>query len=101
MPHLQYTAAGGRVARHPIVRHLTSIGSSSECHLVIGGPDVMPTHCTLLHDPGRFMLESAERAAVFYVRGKKTGASMVLSKCRWATAGPGVRRASARPMKGG
>ncbi len=72
MPHLQYTAAGGRVARHPIVRHLTSIGSSSECHLVIGGPDVMPTHCTLLHDPGRFMLESAERAAVFYVRGKKT-----------------------------
>ncbi len=72
MPHLQYTAPGGRATRHPIVRALTSIGSSSECHLVLPGPEVLPTHCTLIHEPGRFMLESAQRAAVFFVRGKKT-----------------------------
>jgi transcriptional regulator with GAF, ATPase, and Fis domain len=72
MPHFQLTAPGGRPSRHPISRHLTSIGSSSECHLVLPGPDVLPTHATLMHEPGRFMLESAQRAAVFFVRGKKT-----------------------------
>jgi transcriptional regulator with GAF, ATPase, and Fis domain len=71
MPYFQLTAPGGRPSRHPIVRHLTSIGSSSECHLVLPGTDVLPTHCTLMHEPGRFMLESAQRAAVFFVRGKK------------------------------
>lgn len=57
MPHFQLTAPGGRPSRHPISRHLTSIGSSSECHLVLPGPDVLPTHATLMHEPGRFMLE--------------------------------------------
>jgi transcriptional regulator with GAF, ATPase, and Fis domain len=72
MPYFQYQGPNARAARHAIVRHLTSIGSSPECHLVLGGADVLATHCTLLHEPGSYLLESAERSAIFFVRGKKT-----------------------------
>ncbi len=71
MPHLQYTEEG-RIKRYAIVRHLTTIGSSDECHLVLRDPDVAPTHCTLTHEPGRYLLESAQRSSPFFVRGKKT-----------------------------
>jgi transcriptional regulator with GAF, ATPase, and Fis domain len=70
MPHFQYTVAG-KVERYPIVRNLTAIGSSDECHLILRGADVAPTHCTLSHEPGRYRLESAQRSSPFYVRGKK------------------------------
>jgi transcriptional regulator with GAF, ATPase, and Fis domain len=70
MPHFQYSA-DGKIQRYPIVRNLTSIGSSADCHLVLSGHDVAPTHCTLIHEPGRYRLESTQRANVFYVRGKK------------------------------
>src|SRR5690349_11695342 len=72
MPYFQYQGPQGRPMRHPIGRHVTSIGSSPECHIVLAGADVMPTHCTLVHEPGKYLLESAERSAVFFVRGKKT-----------------------------
>ena len=71
MPHFQHSA-DGKVQRHPIVRNLTSIGSSADCHIVLRGPDIAPTHCTLIHEPGRYMLESTQRSAPFFVRGKKT-----------------------------
>ena len=70
MPHFQHSA-DGKVQRHPIVRNLTSIGSSADCHIVLRGPDIAPTHCTLIHEPGRYKLESTQRANVFFVRGKK------------------------------
>ena len=70
MPHLQYTGPDGQPLRYQIVRTLTSIGSSSECHLVLGGVDVAPTHCTLTHEPGRYKLESAQRSTPFFLRGK-------------------------------
>ena len=70
MPHFQYEREG-KVERFPIVRNLTSIGSSEDCHLILKTPDVAQTHCTLIHEPGRYRLESTQRANVFFVRGKK------------------------------
>jgi transcriptional regulator with GAF, ATPase, and Fis domain len=70
MPHLQYTR-DGELQRYALVRTLTAIGSSPECHLVLEDPDVAPTHATLSHEPGRYRLESAQRSSPFYVRGKK------------------------------
>jgi transcriptional regulator with GAF, ATPase, and Fis domain len=72
MPHFQLTGPDGQSVRFAIVRRLTSIGASSECHLVLRGPEVAATHCTLIHEPGRYMLESTQRSAPFFVRGKKT-----------------------------
>lgn len=72
MPHFQYNGSSGQPIRFTIVRRLTSIGASPECHLVLTGADVGATHCTLIHEPGRYMLESAQRSTPFYVRGKKT-----------------------------
>ncbi len=72
MPYFQYPGPQGRPQRHPIVRQVTTIGSSPDCHLVLGGADVLDTHCTLLHEPGKYLLESSQRAAIFFVRGKKT-----------------------------
>jgi transcriptional regulator with GAF, ATPase, and Fis domain len=72
MPYLQHPGPGGRPVRHPIVRQVTSIGASPECHVVLTGGDVEPTHCTLLHEPGKYVLESTQRSAIFFVRGKKT-----------------------------
>lgn len=71
MPHFQY-AREGKAQRFPIVRNLTTIGSSSECHLVLPDTDVAPTHCTLSHEPGRFRLESVQRSTPFLVRGRRT-----------------------------
>jgi len=72
MPYLQYTGSDGAQQRFQINRRLTAIGSSSECHLVLEGPDVAATHCTLSHEPGRYKLESAARSTPFFLRGKKT-----------------------------
>ncbi|MEM6994569.1 MAG: sigma 54-interacting transcriptional regulator [Myxococcota bacterium] len=72
MPYLQYSASDGSQKRYPINRRLTAIGSSSECHLVLDGPDVAATHCTLSHEPGRYKLESAQRSTPFFIRGKKS-----------------------------
>ena len=71
MPHLQYPAPDGKIARYPLTRRLISIGSSPESHVVLSGAEVAPTHCTLVHEPGRFVLESASRSAVFLFQGKK------------------------------
>jgi len=71
MPHLQYTGPDGTTLRYKLLRRLTSIGSSSDCDLVLGGPDVAPTHCTIEHEAGNFKLESATRSAPFFVAGKK------------------------------
>lgn len=71
MPHLQYRGPEGQTVRVPIVRTLTSIGSSPECHVVLAGVDVAATHCTLTHEPGRYKLEAAQRSTPFFVRGKK------------------------------
>ncbi len=70
MPHFQYSA-DGKVQRYSIVRNLTTIGSSQDCHLVLKGPEIGATHVTLIHEPGRYKLESTQRANVFFVRGKK------------------------------
>src|SRR5687767_11554763 len=70
MPHFQYSA-DGKIQRYPIVRNLTSIGSSPDCHLVLRGPEIAATHCTLIHEPGRYRLESTQRANVFFVNNKK------------------------------
>ena len=71
MPHIQYTSADGKLARYTIVRRLTVIGSSADCHVVLPGADVAPTHCTLAHEPGRYVMEAAQRSTPFFVRGKK------------------------------
>lgn len=72
MPYLQYTDPDGETQRFALLRRLTAIGASEECHLVLRGPEVAPTHCTLTHEPGRYKLESAQRSTPFFVRGKKT-----------------------------
>ena len=72
MPHLQYPGPDGKTARYPLTKRLISIGSSPESHVALTGPEVAPTHCMLAHEPGRFVLESASRGAVFFVQGKKT-----------------------------
>ncbi len=72
MPHLQFTGADGVTQRFPLIKRLIALGSSPECHLVLRGEDIADTHCTLTHEPGRFVLESTARANVFYLRGKKT-----------------------------
>ncbi|MCA9711736.1 MAG: Fis family transcriptional regulator, partial [Myxococcales bacterium] len=71
MPHFQYQGPDGKPVRFSIVRRLTAIGASSECHLVLTGDEIAPTHCTLIHEPGRYKLESAQRSTPFFVRGKK------------------------------
>ncbi|MCA9691335.1 MAG: sigma 54-interacting transcriptional regulator, partial [Myxococcales bacterium] len=71
MPHFQFTGPDGALARYLIVKRLTSIGSSRECHLVLAGDGVAPSHATLEHEPGRFKLESTARAHPFFVRGRK------------------------------
>jgi len=71
MPHFQYSL-NGKPQRFAIVRNLTAIGSSADCHLVLPAADVAPTHCTLIHEPGRYRLESAQRNTPFYVRGRRT-----------------------------
>jgi transcriptional regulator with GAF, ATPase, and Fis domain len=72
MPHLQYTAPDGKLVRLPLVRRLTTIGSSRDNDLVIDHPDVADSHATLTHEPGRFRLESTARGNPFFVNGKKT-----------------------------
>ena len=72
MPHLQYTALDGKLVRYPLVRRLTTIGSSPDSDLVIDHPDVADAHATLSHEPGRFRLESTARGNPFFVNGKKT-----------------------------
>ncbi|MEZ4453522.1 MAG: sigma 54-interacting transcriptional regulator [Nannocystaceae bacterium] len=72
MPHLQYTGPDGKIQRYPLVKRLISIGSSADAHVVLVGGEVAGSHCTLTHEPGRFVVESTARANVFYVRGKKT-----------------------------
>jgi transcriptional regulator with GAF, ATPase, and Fis domain len=70
MPHFQYSL-DGTVHHFPIRRNLTAIGSSEECHLILPGPDVAPSHCTLIHEPGKYRMESTQRSNVFFVHGKK------------------------------
>ncbi len=72
MPHLQFTGPDGTTQRFSLHKRLIALGSSPECHLVLAGDEIADTHCTLTHEPGRFVLESTARANVFYVRGKKT-----------------------------
>ncbi|HFE44939.1 MAG TPA: GAF domain-containing protein [Nannocystis exedens] len=72
MPHLQFTGPDGATQRFPLNKRLIALGSSPECHLVLIGEGIADTHCTLTHEPGRFVLESTARANVFYLRGKKT-----------------------------
>jgi len=72
MPHLQYTGPDGTTQRFGLHKRLIALGSSPECHLVLRGDEIADTHCTLTHEPGRFVLESTARSHVFYVRGKKT-----------------------------
>ena len=72
MPHLQFTGPDGKTERFSLHKRLISIGSARECHLVLRGDEVADTHCTLTHEPGRFVLESTARSHVFYVRGKKS-----------------------------
>ena len=71
MPHLQYLGPDGATLRFKLLRRLTSIGSSKDCDVVLAGPDIAPTHCTIEHEAGNFKLESASRSAPFFVAGKK------------------------------
>ncbi len=78
MPYFQYSR-DGKVHRYAIVRNLTMIGSAPESDLRLGpdgpgrpgGSDVAPSHCTLIHEPGRYRMESTQRSTPFFVRGKK------------------------------
>ena len=70
MPYFQYSS-DGQVQRHAIVRNLTTIGSAPESDLRLQGADVAASHCTLIHEPGRYRLESTQRSTPFFVRGKK------------------------------
>jgi transcriptional regulator with GAF, ATPase, and Fis domain len=72
MPYLQYPGPDGKIVQYPLVRRLTTIGSSPECDVVVRGPEVGSSHATLSHEPGRFRLESIARANPFFVAGKKT-----------------------------
>ena len=72
MPYLQYPGPDGKLVQLPLVRRLTTIGSSPECDVVIQGFEVAASHATLSRDPGRFRLESTARANPFFVGGKKT-----------------------------
>ncbi|MBK8263926.1 MAG: sigma 54-interacting transcriptional regulator [Nannocystis sp.] len=72
MPHLQYSGPDGKTARYPLLKRLISIGSAPESHIVLRGPEIAAAHCTLTHEPGRFVLESTARANTFLVGGKKT-----------------------------
>ena len=71
MPHLQYTGPDGVTQRFLLRHRITQIGSSRDCHLVLQGPDIAPSHCTLEHTAGSFKVESSSRSAVFFVAGKK------------------------------
>lgn len=70
MPYFQYSH-DGQVQRYGIVRNLTTIGSAPESDLRLDNADVAPSHCTLIHEPGRYRLESTQRSTPFFVRGKK------------------------------
>jgi len=71
MPYFQYSTEG-KAHRFPIVRNLTVIGSGPDCHLILDAPGVAATHCTLVHEPGLYRIDSATRSTPFFVRGKKT-----------------------------
>ncbi len=71
MPYLSHTGPEGTPVVHPIVRRVTTIGASPECDIVLADVEVAPTHCTLIHEPGRYRLEAAKRSTPFYVAGKK------------------------------
>jgi transcriptional regulator with GAF, ATPase, and Fis domain len=72
MPFLQYPGPDGKIVQFPLVRRLTTIGSSPECDVIVLGHEVASSHATLSHEPGRFRLESTARANPFFVAGKKT-----------------------------
>ncbi len=72
MPHLQYKDPSGAQQHYPLVKRLTVLGSSAECHIILKGNGIAPSHCTLEHEPGRYRLASTARSNPFYVRGKKT-----------------------------
>jgi transcriptional regulator with GAF, ATPase, and Fis domain len=72
MPYLQYQGPDGQVVRYEIHRKLTTIGSAPDCNLVLNGLEVADTHCTLTHEPGRYVVESTSRSNPFFLRGKKT-----------------------------
>src|SRR5690606_17565406 len=46
-------------------------GASRDCDLVLEGPEVAASHCTLEHVAGSFKVESSSRSSVFFVAGKK------------------------------
>ncbi|TPV93959.1 MAG: GAF domain-containing protein [Myxococcales bacterium FL481] len=71
MAHLQHTGKDGRTERVAITRRLTTIGSSPDCQLTLLDADVAPTHATLIHQPGAYLLESTSRSFPFFVGGKK------------------------------
>src|SRR5688572_29079835 len=71
MPHLQFTTPDGKPTRYALNRRLTLVGSSADCHVVLAGADVAPTHLTIAHEPGRYMVEAAQRSTPFFVKGKK------------------------------
>ena len=70
MPYFQYSR-DGKTHRYAIVRNLTTIGSAPESDLRLDTADVAPSHCTLIHEPGRYRMESSQRSTPFFVRGKK------------------------------
>ncbi|MCA9686437.1 MAG: FHA domain-containing protein, partial [Myxococcales bacterium] len=72
MPHLQFQGPEGKIVRYPLVRRLTTLGSSPDSDVRIVGGEVASAHATLSHEPGRFRLESTARANPFFVGGKKT-----------------------------
>jgi transcriptional regulator with GAF, ATPase, and Fis domain len=69
MPHLQYPGPDGATVRFPLLRRLTTLGSSRDCDLVLAGAE--PTHCTVEHEAGSYKVQSTSRSAVFFVGGKK------------------------------
>jgi transcriptional regulator with GAF, ATPase, and Fis domain len=72
MPHLQFTGHDGKTIIYPLIRRLTTIGSSSECDVVVRDVEVAASHATITHEPGRYRIESTARANQFVVAGKKT-----------------------------
>jgi transcriptional regulator with GAF, ATPase, and Fis domain len=75
MPHLQITAPDGHITRYALARTLTTLGSSRECDVVVAGDDVSAHHCTITHDPGRYRLQTVQRAAPVLVQGKRVRAA--------------------------
>jgi transcriptional regulator with GAF, ATPase, and Fis domain len=71
MPTLRVLGEGAPTEVFHLYKKVTSVGRSGECDIVIGDPDVAPSHCHIHFDGRIFHLAPIQRENKVFVNGKR------------------------------